>query len=91
VALRLQGEHALARRALDVAAARFEEATALAEERGMRPLLAHCRLGIGRTRALRGDRAGAREAIDAALGEYRAMAMPYWIARAEAALIDSGA
>jgi tetratricopeptide (TPR) repeat protein len=90
-ALRLQGEHALARRAPDVAAARFEEATTLAEERGMRPLLAHCRLGVGRTHALRGDRPGAREAIDAALAEYRAMAMPCWIARAEAALIDSGA
>ena len=84
-ALRLQGEHALARGAADVADARFAEATSLAGERGMRPLLAHCRLGLGRARAVRGDRAAARREVGAALAEYRAMAMPYWIARAERA------
>jgi DNA-binding SARP family transcriptional activator len=82
-ALRLQGEHALARGAPDVADARFAEAMSLAGARGMRPLFAHCRLGLGRDRAWRGDRAAARSEIDTALAEYRAMAMPYWIARAE--------
>jgi hypothetical protein len=85
-ALRLQGENALALEAPDVAEARFAEATALAAERGMRPLLAHCRLGVGHARALGGDRTRARSEITAALREYRAMTMPYWIARAEDAL-----
>jgi DNA-binding SARP family transcriptional activator len=82
-ALRLAGEHALARRAADAAGARFAEATALATARGMRPLLAHCRMGVGQACALRDDRVRARATIDGALSEYRAMAMPYWTARAE--------
>lgn len=85
-ALRLQGAHALALGAPDVADARFAAAIALAGERGMRPLLAHCRLGLGHVRALARGRARARAEITAALAEYRAMAMPYWIARAEDAL-----
>ena len=84
--LRLQGEHALAREAWDDAEARFAEAIALAEARGMRPLLAHCRLGGAQVCGLRGERVRARAGIGAALAEYRAMTMPYWIARAEAAL-----
>jgi hypothetical protein len=52
----------------------------------MRPLLAHCRLGVGRVQALRDDRARARAELTAALAEYQAMGMPYWIARAEGAI-----
>ena len=85
-ALRLQGEHAVARAAPDVAHDRFAEAMALAGERGMRPLLAHCRRGLGHARALQHDRDGAHAEVAAALSEYRAMAMPYWIARADADL-----
>jgi hypothetical protein len=81
-AVRLQGEHALARGAPDVADARFAEAMALARGLGMRPLLAHCRLGLGHVRASAHDHSGARAEITSALAEYRAMAMPYWIARA---------
>ena len=53
----------------------------------MRPLLAHCRLGLGEVARQRGDAVAAREAVAAALAEYRAMAMPYWIARAETELL----
>jgi tetratricopeptide (TPR) repeat protein len=89
-ALRLQGEIALALAAPDVADARFEEAISLAGARGMRPLLAHCGLGLGHVQALRDDRARARAELTAALAEYHAMGMPYWIARAEDALVKLG-
>jgi hypothetical protein len=45
-------------------------------------LLAHCRRGLGHALALRGDRDAARKEIDVALAEYRAMQMPYGVARA---------
>ena len=85
-ALRLQGDVAAARGNANEATTRFHDAIALADPRGMRPLLAHCRSGLGQVHALRGNRGAARDAITAALAEYRAMAMPYWIVRAEAAL-----
>jgi len=62
----------------------------LAEERGMRPLLAHCRLGLGRVHRRAGESARAREETTAALTEYRAMDMTYWRARAEAELASTG-
>jgi hypothetical protein len=66
--------------------ARFAAATALAGELGMRPLLAHCRLGLGTAYASTGATARARGEIEAALAECRAMDMPYWCERAERAL-----
>ncbi|MBM3218343.1 MAG: hypothetical protein FJZ38_06605 [Candidatus Rokubacteria bacterium] len=81
---------ALALAVPDVAHARFEEAISLAGARGMRPLIAHGRLGLGHARALDHDRSGARTEITAALADYRAMAMPYWIARAADALATLG-
>jgi Tfp pilus assembly protein PilF len=59
---------------------------ALAAELGMRPLLAHCRLGRGTAYARAGDKARARAEIEAALADYRVMDMPYWRERAERAL-----
>jgi DNA-binding SARP family transcriptional activator len=74
--------------AFDLAAVetRFRDAVALAHELEMRPLLAHCRCGLG-TAYARADREElARTELEAALGEYRAMAMPYWVTRAESLL-----
>lgn len=86
-ALRARGEAARCGGGADGVETSFREATVLAEERGMRPLLAHCRLGLGGVSQLRGDRAVAREHVETALDAYRAMAMPYWIARPEEALV----
>ena len=87
-AWRLGAEVAARREPLDLATveAHFAEARALVTELGMRPLLAHCRLGLGTvyTRAGRPDEG--RKEIAAALGEYRAMDMPYWCGEAERAL-----
>ena len=52
----------------------------------MRPLLAHCHLGLGRL-YMRVDQVGqARIELSAAIALYRAMEMTFWIPRAEAAL-----
>jgi hypothetical protein len=48
----------------------------------MRPLVAHCHLGLGRLHRRAGG-AGAGEHLAAAMGLYRAMAMAYWAERAE--------
>ena len=87
-ALRLDAEVAARRAPVDVAdvEARFAATTALAGELGMRPLRAHCRLGLGTAYALAGLTARARAEVEAALAEYRAMDMPYWCERAERAL-----
>jgi class 3 adenylate cyclase/tetratricopeptide (TPR) repeat protein len=55
----------------------YRKALAIAEELGMRPLQAHCQLGLGRLYQRRGDRKAA-EAIAAARELYRAMDMTYW-------------
>ena len=90
--LRLTGEITARRDLPDVKAAEtcFGAAIALAEERGMRPLLAHCQLGLGRVHRRAGESARAREETTAALFEYRAMDMTYWRARAEAELVSTG-
>lgn len=54
--------------------------------RGMRPLAAHCRLGLGTVYRRAGDGARARTETAAALDAYRAMQMPHWITRAKADL-----
>jgi tetratricopeptide (TPR) repeat protein len=55
---------------------------ALAEELGMRPLVAHCHLELSRLYGQTGRAAPARAAIDL----YRAMHMTFWLPQAEAAL-----
>jgi DNA-binding SARP family transcriptional activator len=64
----------------------YRDAWALANGLGMRPLVAHCHLALGALSAGAGDAAGAREHRTAAVTLYREMAMPAWLARAEAAL-----
>ena len=57
----------------------------------MRPLQAHCHLGLG-TLYVRTDRPEpARAALTAAIELYRSMGMTFWLPQAEAALaqIDS--
>jgi class 3 adenylate cyclase/tetratricopeptide (TPR) repeat protein len=90
-ALRLLGEIAAHRNPQDVAQAEayFQEALALAEELGMRPLVAHCHLGLGKLSAKSGRRAEARAALSAAVELYRAMEMTFWLPQAESALLEA--
>jgi class 3 adenylate cyclase/tetratricopeptide (TPR) repeat protein len=64
----------------------YEEATALAEELGMRPLLSHCHLGLGTLYAKINQREQARAELSAAIDLYRAMDMTFWLPQAEATL-----
>ena len=58
----------------------------LAEELGMRPLIAHCQLGLGALNARLGDTVRAREQINTALSTYRELDMQFWPKKAETAL-----
>jgi tetratricopeptide (TPR) repeat protein len=67
-------------------AAQYRQALALAEPLGMRPLVAHCHLGLGTLYAQTGRREQARAALAAAIALYRAMDMTFWLPQAEAML-----
>jgi class 3 adenylate cyclase/tetratricopeptide (TPR) repeat protein len=72
----------------DVAQAKayYQQALALAEALSMRPLQAHCHLGLGTLYATTSRAAQARTALSAAIDLYRAMDMTLWLPQAEAAL-----
>jgi tetratricopeptide (TPR) repeat protein len=87
-ALRLLGEIAAHQDPPEIepAAHHYRQALALAEELGMRPLVAHCHLGLGTLYAKIGHREQARTKLSAAIEMYRAMDMTFWLPEAEAAL-----
>src|SRR5262249_6007520 len=59
--------------------ASYHHALILATELGMRPLQAHCHLGLGTLASRRGQKAQARTDLSAARALYRSMDMPYWL------------
>jgi len=85
---RLLGDVATHRDLPDIAQAEahYRQALALAEEIGMRPLQAHCHLGLGTLYAKLGQPEQAQAALSAAIDLYRAMEMTFWLPQAEAAL-----
>jgi ATP/maltotriose-dependent transcriptional regulator MalT len=87
-ALRLLGDIAARREPpeSEPAAAYYRQALALAEELGMRPLIAHCHLGLGTLHGRMGQVEPARAALTAAIALYRAMDMTFWLPQAEAVL-----
>jgi class 3 adenylate cyclase/tetratricopeptide (TPR) repeat protein len=89
-ALRLLGDIAARREPLasDQAEAHYRQALTLAEELGMRPLVAHCYLGLGTLYARIGRRVEARAALSTAVELYRAMEMTFWLPQAEAELAE---
>jgi class 3 adenylate cyclase/tetratricopeptide (TPR) repeat protein len=86
-ALRLLGEIAVHHKPPDVesAAVFYHQALALAEELGMRPLQAHCHLGLGTLYARSGQQQ-AHIALATAIALYRTMDMTLWLPQAQAAL-----
>ena len=56
----------------------------------MRPLQAHCHLGLGTLYARTGQREQARAALSTAIAMYRAMDMTFWLPQAEATLAQIG-
>ena len=63
--------------------AHYRQALALAEPRGMRPLVAHCHLGLAKLYQRTGNRQEAREHLATATTMYREMDMTYWREKAE--------
>jgi tetratricopeptide (TPR) repeat protein len=98
--LKARGDEALALHQLGVvqahaappdvaqAEAHYQQALALAEELGMRPLQAHCHQGLGRLYGQTGRDEQARAALTTAIDLYRAMEMTFWLPQVEAALVQ---
>ena len=64
----------------------YEQARSLADELGMRPLQAHCHMGLGRLCVQLGQAEQARAALSTAIDLYHAMQMTFWLPQTEAAL-----
>jgi hypothetical protein len=62
----------------------FSSLLRFAEPRGMRPIIAHRHLGLGKSHKRRGCREQAREHLTIATTMYRQMDMPFYLERAEA-------
>ena len=56
----------------------------------MRPLVAHCHLGLGRLYRRTAKREQAQEHLATATTMYREMGMTYWLEKAEAETTDLG-
>jgi hypothetical protein len=55
----------------------------------MRPLVAHCHVGLGALYRRIGDRASGDESLVTAIAMYREMDMRFWLERAETQLSES--
>ncbi len=71
--------------------AHYRQALADAEPRGMRPLVAHCHLGLGKLYRRIGKRELAREHLTTARTLYREMDMRFWLPQAQGELTELGA
>ena len=60
----------------------YNSALALADELGMRPLVAHCHLGLDKFYWRMGRREQAHEHLTVATAMYRDMGMTYWLEKA---------
>jgi predicted ATPase len=87
-AFRLMGEIARRQSAPSEEAAErhYHDALALSTELGMRPLVAHCHLGLGKLYWQAGKRDQAQEHLTIATTMYREMDMRFWLEQAEAEL-----
>src|SRR5262249_37434301 len=68
------------------AEAHYQQALALAEELGMRPLQAHCHHGLGTLYAMPGQQEQARAELSTAVEMYRTMEMIFWLPQVEGVL-----
>jgi lipopolysaccharide biosynthesis regulator YciM len=55
----------------------------------MRPLVAHCHLGLGQLYRRRGNREQAQEHLTIATTMYREMDMTYWLEKAKTELVTA--
>ena len=88
-ALRLRGE-SLVHEDAPAAAGAFAASLEIADARGMQPLAAHCRLGLGRSDIGAGRRADGVRRMEEARAAYAALDMRLWVVRASAELARLG-
>ena len=67
----------------DHAEGHYREAMRLGVALGMRPLQAHCHLGLGKLYRRTGKRDQAQEHLTTATAMYREMGMRFWLAQSE--------
>jgi tetratricopeptide (TPR) repeat protein len=67
---------------------RYRQALALAERLGMRPLAAHCHLGLATLYRRTGKREQAREHLTTATAMYHEMNMSFWLKQAKAEMSE---
>jgi len=75
---------------VEEAEASYRQALALADELGMRPLVAHCHLSLGTLYCHAGQHEQAQAELSTAIELYRAMDMTFWLPQAEATLAKVG-
>src|SRR5262245_5889559 len=68
----------------------YRRTLALAEPRGMRPLVAHCHLGLGKLYRRTGKRGQAQEHLATAKTMYGDMDMRFWLEKAEREMGELG-
>jgi tetratricopeptide (TPR) repeat protein len=74
----------------EAAQGHYRDALSLAAVLGMRPLVAHCHLGLGKLYRRTGDHAKAEEHLTTASAMYREMEMAFYLAQADAELSGVG-
>jgi class 3 adenylate cyclase/tetratricopeptide (TPR) repeat protein len=70
--------------------AHYGEALALAQPHGMRPVVAHCHLGLGNLYRRASQPQHARENLTTAMTMYREMDMGFWLEQGKADMANSG-
>jgi len=88
-ALRFLGDVRALRSEANQAVESYERGLTLGGELGMRPLVAHCHLGLGRLYRRTGKRLEAEEHLDTATTMYREMDMRFWLEKAEKEMAES--
>ena len=90
--LRLLGEIAARGDPSDIGKAEdhYRQALALAEELGMRPLMAHCHAGLGKLYRRTGNLQQAKAHLTNGVAMMREMEMGLWLEKAEAELKELG-
>ena len=89
--LHLQGDIATHPDRFDAAGAEryYRGALTLAEARGMRPLIAHCHLGLGTLHRRLDKRESAAQRFETAAAMFRDMDMRFWLSQVEAERRDT--
>jgi len=73
---------------MELAETSYGQALDLAEKLGMRPLVAHCQVGLARLYHRAGNHEQAQTHLDAATQSYREIGTEFWVKRAEASIAE---